>query len=214
MKNLLVVFNVAAEDGVCEMFLPYWQRSGCEILFSSPQDAKSQLNDVSHFHAGKAMVGTKASWWWYQARVLETMRFVKTLPQAGFVFTQYDSIALDKLPFWSGCSCHVFRNNDPTYKAEIFVHPPWCFDRQTLECFLDEAARYDIATSEHGVMDRWMAWILECAKIQVTPTNDWSWSANSIDRDALVRECRDAIARGARFIHGVKNQAQLKTILA
>lgn len=213
MKNLLVIFNVAAEDDVCRLFLPYWQRSGCDILFSSPHDAKSQLDDVLHFHTGRAMTKARSSWWWYQARVLETMRFLVTLPYTGFVFTQYDSVALDRLWDCSGCQCHVFQNDDPAYKARTFVHPPWCFSDRALEQFLIEAALHPIQTSEHGVMDRWMAWVLESAGIPVTPTNDWSWSANSIDTPALAQDCRNAIAGGCRFIHGCKNASQLASIL-
>lgn len=213
MKNLLVIFNVAAEDDVCRLFLPYWQRSGCDILFSSPHDAKSQLDNVLHLHTGKAMTKDRSSWWWYQARVLETMRFVMTLPYNGFVFTQYDSIALDVIPSTAGCCCHVFENNDPAYQAELFVHPPWCFDRKTLWLFVDEASHHNIQTSEHGVMDRWMAWVLESAGIPVTPANEWSWSANSIDTPALVQDCRNAIERGCKFLHGVKNAQQLAQIL-
>lgn len=214
MKNLLVIFNVAAEDDVCRLFLPYWQRSGCDILFSSPFDAKSQLDDVLHFHTGRAMTKARSSWWWYQARVLETMRALNSLPYDEFIFTQYDSIALDELPDLTGrCCCHVFQNDDSAYKAKIFVHPPWCFTHDGLDQFIGHALHHPIQTSEHGVMDRWMAWVLESAGIPVTPTNDWSWSANSIDTPALAQDCRNAIARGCRFIHGCKNASQLASIL-
>jgi len=220
VKNLLVIFNVAAEDDVCRLFLPYWHRSGCDILFSSPHDAKSQLDGVLHYYTGKAMrrdgsSRDRASWWWYQARVLETMKAVVNMPYDGFVFTQYDSIALDTFPLscMDLCHAHVFENNDPAYHAKIFVHPPWCFRLVGLKAFIDAASRHNISTSENDVMDRWMARVLESASIPVTPTNPWSYSANSIDTPAIAQDCRNAIARGAKFIHGVKNAQQLASIL-
>lgn len=219
MKTLLIIFNVAAEDDVCRLFLPFWQRSGCNILFSSPYDARSQLDGVLHFYAGKAMIRDRSprdqrSWWWYQSRVLATMKAVVKLPYDGFVFTQYDSICLNAFPLtcMDLCHAHVASNNSPAFRAKTFVHPPWCFSTTGLQAFITEALKHEI-DSEHGIMDRWMAWVLECAGIPVTPTNEWSWSANSIDTPELVQSCRNAITQGAKFVHGVKNQQQLDAIL-
>lgn len=212
-NTLLTIFNVAAEDDICRTMLPYWERSGATLLFSSPYDARSQLDYVLHYHAGRAVTREKASWWYYQSRVLETMKAVMELPFKRFIFTQYDSLCLDRLPAdLPPCTMHVSPNGDDRFKARTYVHPPWCFNREVLEKFVVEADRHPIA-SEYGVMDRWMAWLLEQAGIAVVPSNPWSWSANSIDKPYLVADCRTAIARGATFIHGCKNLDQLGQIL-
>lgn len=218
--SLLTIFNVAAEDDTCRLFLPYWQRSGCDILFSSPHDSKSQLDGVLHYHTGKAMirdgsVKDRLSWWWYQARVLETMRFVSTLPYTTFIFTQYDSICLDALPALAPKQVIANLACGPMagYKAIRALHPPWGFGREALQIFIQCALQFNIQTTESGVMDRWIALVLESSGLAVEDTASWSWSANSINTPALVKSCREAIQAGFKFFHGVKDAGQLVSIL-
>lgn len=216
-KRLLVIFNVGDEDDVCRLFMPYWKRSGCDILFSSPVDNPSRLERVLHLHTGLALDPVKrATWWKYQARVLATMEDCLYLDYEGYIFTQYDSICLGVLPEIrrEDCVHHVFGNNDPNYAASYFVHPPWCFGREQLVRFTRAARNYPIE-AEHGVMDRWMAWIMEREKFVVTPSNDWSHSVNSYDTPGRITEGREAIfVKGVRFIHGVKSAVQLNQLLA
>lgn len=213
--TLMVILNRGSEDDSCRLFLPYWQRSGCDILFSSPEDDPSKLAKQMHWVTGRSYNTRDInSFWLYQQRVLDTMKAVVRIPYYTFVFTQYDSICLGTLPKLSSTDCihHKFGNNDPNYRASFYTHPPWCFGKIRLAEFIDATSRHSI-TAEHGVMDRWMAWVMEESGIQVEPSNSWSWSANAIDTPGHVAECRTAIANGAIFIHGVKNKAQLDQIL-
>ena len=214
--TLLTVFNVAAEDDVCRTFLPYWERTGYDIMFSSPYDARSQLDYVLHFHAGRAMTRDRSSWWFYQSRILETFKFVLRLPYNRFVFTQYDSIALGPLPAINpdtGNIHHIAGGPMPQFKAKVFLHPPWCFGRGMLERFVTAAAKHNIETTEYGVMDRWIAYVMEQDTMPIEDASPWSWSMNAIDTPALEASARAAIQRGCLFVHGVKNLDQLCRIL-
>lgn len=213
--NLLVVFNRAAEDEVCRLFLPYWQRSCCDIMCSSPLDAKSTLEGVRHCHFGRELQASRASWWWYQSRVLDTMKHCLTLDYQGFVFTQYDSICLGQFPAIGPLdSVHRLAGGiTPGFKASFFLHPPWCFGKARLEQFVEAASDYDIVTTEDGIMDRWLSLIIE-NDCQPFTRCAWGWTANSIDTPNLVACARQAIGNGALFVHGVKNKQQLDAILA
>lgn len=214
--NLLVVFNRAAEDPVCELFLPYWQRSGCDILCSSPLEAPSALPCVTHYHAGQEFkYAERSSWWRYQSRVIDTMKFCLTQDYQGFIFTQYDSICLGPLPLIAPLdSVHRLAGGAaPGFTSSFFLHPPWCFGIKRLEEFVKAASPYNITTTEDGIMDRWLSLIIE-RDCQPFTRCEWSWTANSIDTPDLVACARQAISNSCKFVHGVKNKQQLDAILA
>lgn len=212
--NLLVVFNRAAEDEVCRLFLPYWQRSGCDIMCSSPLNARSALEDVQHRRFGREFLPVRATWWWYQSRVLDTMKYCLSLDYQGFVFTQYDSICLGPLPVIQSLdSIHHFAGGEVAgFRSNFFLHPPWCFGKARLEEFVKAASTYDIVTTENGIMDRWLSLIIEEACLPFEKCV-WSCSINSIDKPSYVEGVRQAIASGCKFVHGVKNKQQLDAIL-
>jgi hypothetical protein len=217
--NLLVVFNRAEEDEVCRLFLPFWKRSGCDILCSSPLNAPSTLAGVIHYHAGQELPRRRQEArrrrWWYQSRVLDTMKYCLLLDYEGFVFTQYDSICLGPLPrIRPGDSIHRFAGGEaPGFKSRFFLHPPWCFGKERLHQFVEAASTCDIQLTENGIMDRWLSLIIEEQCMPFICCN-WAWSVNSIDTPDYVACARQAIASGCLFIHGVKNKQQLDAILA
>lgn len=211
--NILVIFNIDKEDDICEMFLPFWRTSGCDLLFSSPLDAPSKLDFVDHVYFGKKLTARGAEdYWYYQSRVLDTFKYCLTLEYEGFIFTQYDSICLGKLPVISTSdSIHHFAGaNTQPFESKFCLHPPWCFGKERLEEFVKCASQESIHL-ERGVMDRWLPLIMQRHKLAFT-TSDWSWSKNSIDTPEYVEDCRQAIARGILFVHGVKNRQQLNAI--
>lgn len=214
-SNLLIILNRRAEDPVCRLFLPFWQRSGCDLIFSSPIDAQSQLPDVNHIHFGLELTAARSTYWHYQARVLDTMKWCLTQSQYdGFIFTQYDSICLDRLPYiHPSDSVHLIGGGAaPPFKSTFFLHPPWCFGYHRLAEFVAAAARYDIRETETGIMDRWLSLIIEEHCMPFTPCS-WAWSVNSIDTPEYIACAKQAIMNKRLFIHGVKNEEQLKAIL-
>lgn len=213
-RQLLILLNVAAEDSVCRLFLPFWQKSGCDLLFSSPDDAKSTIEGVSHFHTGKSIdTRDRSTWYQLQSRTLDTMKHCLTLDYDGFLFTHYDSISLCKLPdIGPDDSIHHLAGGPIAgFSATFFLHPPWCFGKNRLKQFVEAASKYPI-TIERGFQDMWLSFVMEDNNIPFTHA-DWSWSANSIDSPILVESARKAVQNGFKFIHGVKNQAQLSAIL-
>lgn len=215
MSHLLVIFNVGAEDPVCRDFLPWWQKSGYDLLFSSPLDAPSRLAGVEHVHFGKALTHrSHDDYWQYQSRVLDTMKYCLTLRPEVFLFTQFDSICLGPLPRFdeNACVMHLQGYDAPPFKSKKFWHPPWLFGRVILQRFVEHASRHDIRC-EQGVMDRWLAWIMECHGIEPTPCS-WSWSANSMDTAQRTESARQAVRDGKLFFHGIKNKSMLERLLA
>lgn len=214
-RQLLVIFNVGEEDSICEAFLPYWRKSECDLLFSSPVDMASTLKGVEHFRAGVAMSGRKEDYWKYQSRVLDTMKHVLGLDYDAYYFTQTDSVALGPLPVIQDGECvhHLAGGPQTPFKSSFFLHPPWGFSKLRLKQFVEAAAAYPIQSTEFGIMDRWISLIIEEQGIPFTPSK-FSWSSNAIDTPALVESARAAIKKGALFVHGCKNPGQLQQILA
>jgi hypothetical protein len=214
MSQLLVIFNIGDEDEVCRLFLPYWRRSGCDLLFSSPMDAPSRLEGVNHINFGRKLTGRAEDYWFYQSRVLDTFCYCLTLPAYdSFIFTQYDSICLGELPqIGTANSIHRLAcGPSPEFESRLGLHPPWCFGRDRLREFV-EAASCEPIDLEHGIMDRWMPCVMQRHGLKFDPC-EWAWSANAIDTPSFVLCARQAIANGCLFVHGVKNKAQLDAIL-
>lgn len=213
-RNLLVIFNIDKEDSICELFLPFWRKSGCDLLFSSPCDAPSKLDFVDHVSFGRKLTDRAEDYWFYQSRVLDTFKHCQSLDYDGFVFTQLDSICLGKLPdIGPSDSVHHWIGGDKQgFESTFYLHPPWCFGKDRLEEFVECASRESIQL-ERGIMDRWIALIMQRHSLPMTKCT-WSWSVNSIDTPEFVQSARTAIANGVIFIHGVKNKHQLNQILA
>lgn len=213
-SNLLVIFCIQSEDEICRMFLPYWQRSGCDLLFSSPLDAPSKLEGVQHVRFGRKLTDKASDYWFFQSRWLDTMKYCLTLPFEGFVFTCYDSICLGALPLVGRKdSIHTFAcGPTPQFESTWGLHPPWCFGVDVLKEFVEAAGREPI-TLEGGVADRWLPCVMQRNDIAFEPCN-WSWSRNGIDTFEYAESARQAIASGVLFVHGVKNKAQLDLILS
>ena len=212
-QTLLVVFNIGKEDPVCELFLPFWQRSGCDLLFSSPTDCPSKLAGMDHVQFGKKLTGRRQDYWFYQSRVLDTFKHCLTLPHTGFIFTQYDSICLGRLPLIEpSASIHsAVGGLKAPYEAKVCLHPPWCFGIERLQEFVTCASQESIQL-EGGVMDRWLPLIMQRHQLKFDECR-WSWSKNAIDTPEYVESARRAIANGCLFVHGVKNAQQLEKIM-
>lgn len=215
-RRLMVVLNVGNEDEICKTFLPYWQKSGCDLMFSSPLNAPSALEGVKHVRFGRALTGKADENWFYQSRVLDTMKYCLGLDYDAFLFTQYDSIALGHLPEIGTDDCvqHLCGGDAKPFKSSFFVHPPYCFGKNRLRQFVEAADKYPIETTEFGVQDRWLSLILEEQKIPWQQSNAWTWSANAIDTPELMQSARNAVKNGIRFFHGVKNAQTLNQLLA
>lgn len=213
--NLLVIWNIGDEDDVCRLFLPYWRLSGCDLLFSSPLNSPSKLNGVDHVNFGKKLTGRKEDWHFYQERCLDTFKYVLTLPYQGIWFNQYDSFFLGRLPELNETDCiaHCMGNKQPPYKASIFTHPPWGYGRKTLQRLVDACAKYDLSTLEDGAMDRAFALVMEENGIKVSPSNDWSFSCNSLDSNDWIAQGRQAVKDGKIAFHGIKTAQMLNALL-
>jgi hypothetical protein len=211
--NLLVVFNIGDEDPICELFLPYWRRSGSDLLFSSPLDCPSQIPGVNHVQFGRKLTGKREDYWFYQSRVLDTFKYCLSLPYDGFIFTQYDSVCFGKLPFIHPSDSIHAKVCGPKapYESKVCLHPPWCFGKERLEEFTKYASQEPIEL-EYGVMDRWLPCIMQRHGLPWQHCQ-WAWSQNAIDTPEFIEMARSAIAAGCLFIHGVKNKKQLHAII-
>jgi hypothetical protein len=216
MSGAIIVFNIGDEDGICTSFLPYWRKSGCDIIFSSPVDCPSRIPSQEHIHVGKKLTGDHKSWWVYQSRVLETMKLCLKMDHSWFCFTQYDSVCFGELPppEDNQCVTAIAGYGASGQSTPFFVHPPWMFGRTALSRFVEESDRHPI-TIENGIMDSWMSYILIKANIPIHDClRKWSWTCNSIDTPHLLELARNFYQKGGLFIHGCKNLKTLEAIIA
>lgn len=216
MKCLMVVINVGAEDGICAEFLPWWRKSGYHVWFSSPADDSSRFGPFITGHSYDK--GRPQTWHNYQSRVLETMKLCQATDYEAFCITQYDSVAFGPLPVPQAEQCITnIAGGGVEGLGKFFVHPPWMFGRMALQRFIAEADKHPLTMCK-GIMDFWMAAILDSAGIPITDCGHlgekWAWTHNSIDTPEKLDSAREFYKRGGLFLHGVKNGHILNQIIA
>jgi len=100
----------------------------------------------------------------------------------------------------------IFDNDNPDFSAPQFPHSPWCATRETFGRILDAMKRL----TEPPFGDRVVA---AACRATAVPMRAVGWSVNSIDSESKLQDAQDAIARGAKTVHGVKEWEVARSLL-
>jgi len=137
------------------------------------------------------------------------------------VVTEYDSIWLGPIPdppgVPDGIHAYLAGGHEPMrdsrWYSTRFVHTPWMMNRATAEKVFTIGHRLLRANLiEHGFIDRWLGLIMDLYAIPFHQTQ--TFSSNSLDTAPFMAAARTAVKCGAWYVHGVKTQEQLDTLLA
>jgi hypothetical protein len=190
--------------------LPFWRKSGCDLLFVSPVDRPVRFESV-----GEPCVQFALSQH-YGVELLKrhifAFNYVLTLPiYEAFCFIEADSITLGAIPDHprDGLRCFVWENTSkPRFKADHYLHWPLWMTRRTLEQIAEVAT---IQEPEEGFPDRWLGLLCEQNNIHFRH-EPLAFSRNQLDCEDYMNSAVDAVKAGALWVHGVKTKEQLEEL--
>jgi len=208
MRPLLTVFTWAGDDERIERHWPYWERSGCDILLSYPVDAPCARPGVAFHrscHHGPELI----------SRIFRTFEHVSGRQYATYYFIEADSVILGRVPVQLPPGFHGYflpNDNEARFAAPLYPHYAHGMGRATLMDVIQGMALSEV-DMEEGYPDRFLGRVLFENYIPMTNRVDLMYSRNLLDQPKYIAGARDAIAHGALFIHGIKEQHHLDAIL-
>lgn len=199
-----------SEPELASWLLPWHRQTGPVVVFT-PADQPCTLpgcEQVVIGHSGHTGVASiermlghmdyllgRADWDWALLNDFDSASFA---PLAGFPKP--------------GLYANVHRcDPKPPYTQTWYPHNPLAVDRDTL-ARLREAARRIPVDAEGATGDRWLARVATEAGIEPIPWGVAGYARNPITPEDRV-DCLDAVHRGARQIHGIKDPELLGLIV-
>lgn len=203
-STLLIVLAHQQVQGIFNHHLPLWERMGMDLVVLTPKDAPIvHRNRLMMGKAGYADPNMAERAW-------RLLQFCSTLNYDGYVICEYDSFCLSKsVPLISGFNGIYVRSTDPPgrFIADAYLLPPWTIDRDTASRMLNVAVRSSYIY-EGGWTDRLFAAWAQRAGIGLGGLR--GFGADTIRMDRHEEQLNDALRKGAKWIHGVKDDAALK----
>lgn len=211
MKTLVSIYchNKPGAVEAFERHFQYWQELGHDILLFSPSDAAVSVAGISGITTGKAQHHGVQSIKNFRG-VLEHMA---GLGYDRHAFFEYDSICLGPLPEFKGdLAAIIYHDSNPGFTGKMFCHPPILFTASGLNRLVEEFKQMPF-DAEQGFWDRWIGLAIERAGLVYTDllTDGRGWSRNTI-YEVHHKDLFNAILRGVKVIHGIKDQQTLEVI--
>jgi hypothetical protein len=149
-------------------------------------------------------------------RLIRTLEAGLKLGADELAVIEYDVLFFRPLPALpgDGIAMVVTGGSSPGYKSKSFFHCPWYMNAATAERVI-EVGNQLIEAEEHeqGWPDRFMGLIVDRSGIPVFGNLFSRYTRNTISEPSALDEAKEAIARGAHAVHGIKTEAQLNHIL-
>lgn len=223
MRTLLIILSYAKANDMVARHWPYFLKAGCDIMGVGREDSDCRFPTerlVYTAKIGKDSYVDGANLPEMHVRALEVALSLDynqdteaPQPYDSFALTEPDAIFLKPLPLHRGGLMATYSGgNSPGFLGSFFCHGPWHFDRWTAKQAVNFGKRM-IAKGlvERGFPDRfWGLWCdLYDTKFTSFPN---SYSQNRLDRPEFIQQARDAIAKGAFYVHGIKTIGELQAV--
>ncbi len=215
--KILAVHGFPGSSAAAQRHYQFWLRSGWEIIGIGTEDEPcewpigmpSTRIGINSYINGPVL----------PKRMLDTFEFLYTkldrCPEfVGII--EYDTICLRPIPdLPMGLTTHLAGGNIEGLKGNQFYHNPWLCDLATAELIV-AAGREMLAEGDDngGSPDLFIGWLTEKYNIPVNLDPIKCFSQNTIHVDWQVDLAREAVQKGAHFIHGIKDADILKRILS
>jgi hypothetical protein len=175
-----------------DLMMPHWKRWGAVTLITPVDDPIAGSLTVGRSeHHGRSTI----------ARM---MRAVSILQQhGGGAILEWDSVILAETTGGDNQCSGLFKNVEPRFKGSQYPHAPWLLNSAALA----RAAEVGRDLYELGFPDRWLG----AMNLSWVPDG---YSQNALDTPQKMEQCLQAVMRGGRLVHGFKNPAQIRAILA
>jgi hypothetical protein len=220
MKTLVAILGHQGANATILRHWPFYERSGRDLAGVGRVDKPVSWPQTSSF-IGSFNIGQDggAGGPNHLERLLNLYKlFLTDLSGLGYTdicVIEYDGIFLRPLPDHpGGLATTVGGYGDGVGFAPCpYFHTPWWVDVETAGAIVEYGERMlGMKIYEGGFVDRWLGLMVELYKL---PWNSFpSFSVNSLDHPVYMKAARDAIARGAAYVHGVKTEQQLRELIS
>ncbi len=216
-NNTLVV--VMAHDGVratVERHKGYWEKWGDVVYLCGMADPLQGCQyGLQWVYGPPQHYGYESN----QKVLLGLKQALMGLPST-IVFIEYDAVILGNDASWikkrpeDAVWCPSFRDTRPErgFTGTTFCHPPLVMSHKTASHLVAAMEKLG-AGVEQGFWDRYVG--LACERYGIKIRNMWDdgmcYAANPIHGGHIDAAC-DAVANGARFIHGIKDEQTLRRL--
>lgn len=220
-KTLLCIESYQKISDFLPAMWPHYEKAGCDIVginrSNAPTTWPKDIPTISYGedvfkrwceHNSKTLLNDR------MLGVMECLladeRFVEYTDFCVSIWTVAFTHALPKHP--GGIVLHCTGGKMDQFEAPFFFHYPHWFDRPT-GALLVKTGRDLMAQGrlEHGSNDVFFGLMIHTAAIAWTEVP--AYSRNTLDEHSVyMREAREAIEKGAWWVHGIKNKAQLEQV--
>jgi len=221
MKTLVCVQGFASAQETIRLNAPFYQKSGCDLIGVDGVDSEVKCWPGCFRFATAVKPVRDGTMGFHPMRLLNTFNEVSRLDYDWFIFTEYDSIFLKKIPDF-GVIGNGFGAFIAGYCPEKwncgsgpFLHPPFVLSIDTLGKWITTAAELIMAGQlGNGTPDVFSALVCEKAGIEIHNLNG-VWSTNGLDMRVASKmiQAREAARNGCWHIHGVKRLDHRQFIL-
>lgn len=218
-KTLLVILAHSGASEALSRHWKFWELAGCEILGVDRTDTRTQWPHKvgTHNFFDQISVGMES----YASGENHLRRFIDVIEYCqiahreheSYCVIEYDALTFGKLPKGpiNYFRSHLAGNRSPGFHGLGFYHCPWWVSARTAELMIDYGRRMLRAELyEQGFLDRWLGLMLDLYDIPVEAAA--AYSHNTLDTPEKIEGAREAIRRGAIFVHGVKTASQLEAL--
>jgi hypothetical protein len=209
VKTLIVINAWAGGQDTFDRNLPLWEKLGLPIVVACPTDSQVRTGHVQLAIGLASYAGPNS-----RTRWAFLLSFLAGLQYDGFVLVEYDSLSLcktfDILPGLHGIVQPNLEGDK--FLCDQFVNPPWTLDKASLVKMARVAGKFP-QIDEGGWDDRLLAAWAQVAGVPILRYEEGGFSRGKIephDFPALTV----AIARGYRWLHGVKSQEAFDAVMA
>lgn len=213
MSLLLAIHAYPGAHEAIARHWPFYEKSGSDkIIGIGTTDGQTKWPaGVEHVEIGRNeyIAGDHLP-----RRLLDTMKFMLTLPFDRFCIIEWDVLFFQPLPEFTGMAAFHAGNQSPGMRAKRFYHVPWAFDFSTGTKFVQEGEKLLKDVSGHECSpDVFFGWVCESSGIEVT--QPWNgFSRNSLDCAGDLEEARNHYRAGVMALHGCKTRREFDYILS
>lgn len=217
MKNTILVMAHGKVLPTIERHEKYWTRWGDVTYVTSVNDGIPGSRGLQWAYGPPEHHGFECN-----RRVMLALKQATQGFPTNIILLEYDCLILGQDKSWlkmvprDAVWCPAFSDTRATrgFVGTTFCHPPLVMNCRTA-CHLVEAMEKLGPACEAGFWDRFVGHVCEQYAIKIQ--NMWNtgdcFARNPIDGEYLDSAC-EAVSKGARFIHGIKDEPSLRRIEA
>jgi hypothetical protein len=219
--TLIAVLGHAAAKATIERHAPYWEKAECDIVCVGRKDIEVPWPSIKR-QVGALRIGNDgyAGGLNHLERLMILLRWFaeERKSYSSICVIEYDGVFLG--PLRVGQQLRIFMSTpaggsdgSDGFAPCTYFHTPWWFDHYGAQLVLDYGSRMlNMQIYERGFVDRWLGLLVGLYRLPWSPAP--SFSVNSLDRPEYMAAAREAVRKGAVYVHGVKTELQLKHLTA